>query len=49
MPSKHMRHMFEICSLALLAIVTAGMLSAILVPCKVSYNPQASNAVVFEQ
>ena len=44
MPGKNLRHMFEICSLLLLAAVTAGMLSAILLPCRVSVpeRPAAS-------
>lgn len=45
MPSKNMRHLFEFCCLLLLATVTAGMLSAILVPSKISYPDHEKPAV----
>ena len=48
MPSKNMRHMFEFCSLLLLAAVTAGMLAAILVPCQVSVPERPASSASTE-
>ena len=48
MPSKTMRHMFEFCSLLLIAAVTAGILSAILVPCQVSVPERPSSSASAE-